>query len=159
MNLSPPLKFQNIPVRDISSHYTHYKTLRRCSNSNNRLNGIILDDDNKPCLICTAQLLLGCLVVLCQPCLLRIGSKMSRRKQIDKSHVQTDTASLYKFEHLVSENGGFIPKSATLVKRIISSHCVVTYCYYCTVHRLDIGSIKLLFLSYFKDQQITCNRI
>lgn len=47
---------------------------------------------------------------------------MSRRKQIDKSHVQTDTASLYKFEHLVSENGGFTPKSATLVKRIISSH-------------------------------------
>ena len=61
---------------------------------------------------------------------------MSTRKQIDKSRVQTDTASvLYKFEHLVSENEGFTLKSATLVKRSISLHCVATYCEYCTVHR------------------------
>lgn len=70
---------------------------------------------------------------------------MSRRKQIDKSCVQTDTASVYKFEHLVSENEGFTLKSATLVKRSISLHCVATYCEYCTVvHRSDIGSIVLL---------------
>lgn len=75
---------------------------------------------------------------------------MSTRKQIDKSRVQTDTASvLYKFEHLVSENEGFTLKSATLVKRSISLHCVATYCEYCTVHRSDIGSIVLLFLSYY----------
>ena len=76
---------------------------------------------------------------------------MSRRKQIDKSHVQTDTASVYKFEHLVSENEGFKLKSATLVKTSISLHCVATYCEYCAVHRSDIGSIVLLFLSYLKD--------
>ena len=76
---------------------------------------------------------------------------MSRRKQIDKSRVQTDTASVYKFEHLVSENEGFTLKSATLVKTSISLHRVATYCEYCTVHRSDIGSIVLLFLSYFKD--------
>ena len=75
---------------------------------------------------------------------------MSTRKQIDKSRVQTDTASvLYKFEHLVSENEGFTLKSATLVKRSISLHCVATYCEYCTVHRSDIGSILLLFLSHY----------
>ena len=51
---------------------------------------------------------------------------MSRRKQIDKSRVQTDTASVYKFERLVSENEGFTLKSATLVKRSISLHCVAT---------------------------------
>ena len=75
---------------------------------------------------------------------------MSRRKQIDKSHVkQIYTASVYKFEHLVSENEGFTLKSATLVKRSISLHCVARYCEYYTVHRLDIGSIILIISFIF----------
>ena len=74
---------------------------------------------------------------------------MSRRKQIDKSRVkQTYTASVYKFEHLVSENEGFTLKSATLVKRSISLHCVARYCEYYTVHRFNRYWINNIIISF-----------